>query len=148
MWTNILDMEMLVGTYVWIDFFSQNADLFGWQLREQLVYVELVIFTQVLAVQLGRSGGHGGSLFRRRLWRTTEKHQYYYRGWKKNIHEKRYEKRYENKNPSASQSRQRRQQQYYSRRSVGSRLATEQPKRDNGKAVWNGERGPHPVARK
>lgn len=83
MWTNILDMEMLVGTYVWIDFFSQNADLFGWQLREQLVYVELVIFTQVLAVQLGRGGGHGGGLFRRRLWRTTEKDQYYYRGWKK-----------------------------------------------------------------
>jgi len=130
-----------VGTYVRIDFFSQNADLFGWQLREQLVDVELVIITQVLAVQLGRGGGHGGGLFRRRLWRTTEKDQYYYRGWKVMDARSATKK----KPPSVWVSRDKDDN---SRQTDGSRLATEKPKHDNGKAVWNGERGPHPVARK
>lgn len=56
-------------TYVGIDFFGQNTDLFGWQLREQLVDVELVVLAQVLSVQLGRCGRHGRGLFGWRLYR-------------------------------------------------------------------------------
>lgn len=47
------------GTHVWIDFFGQNADLFGRQLGEQLVDIELFVLAQVLAVKLGRRGRHG-----------------------------------------------------------------------------------------
>lgn len=59
--------QWVCGTYVGIDFFGQNADLFGRQLRKQLVDVQFVVLAQVLAVQFGRCGRHGGGLFRRRL---------------------------------------------------------------------------------
>lgn len=66
-------IELHYITHIGINFFGQYGYLLGRQLRQQTLHIHIIVFAQILAVQLGRRGERGCLCGGRGLQRQRER---------------------------------------------------------------------------